>query len=35
VETAKVELIINLKTSKAHDITAAQSLLSRVDEVVE
>jgi ABC-type uncharacterized transport system substrate-binding protein len=35
VQTTKVELIINLKTSKALGISAPQSLLSGADEVIE
>ena len=35
VQSAKVELIVNLKTAKALGLTVPMSLLGRADEIIE
>jgi len=34
-QSTKVELVLNLKTVKALDLTVSLSLLNRADEVIE
>jgi len=34
-QSTKVELIVNLKTAKAHGLTVPLSLLGRADEIIQ